>query len=59
MGEVTFSSLSSRTPRGGLVMSTEGGVVSLVVSGPASRSDSEKVIKGGEVVGVETRSKLS
>ena len=29
------------------------------VSGPGSFSDSEKVMRGGEVVGVDTRSKLS
>lgn len=61
VGEFAFTSLSDpdRIPRGGLVISTEGGGVSQVLSGPASRSDSENVIKGGEVAGVDTRSKLS
>ena len=50
------SPLSWTTPRGGLMTSEGGGGV---VSGAASFSDSENVMRGGDVVGVDTRSKLS
>ena len=39
------------------MMTSEGG--GGVVSGAASFSDSENVMRGGDVVGVDTRSKLS